>query len=525
MALDDLRDFVRLLEREGELAVVDHEIDPVLEITEVTDRVVKAGGPALLFRRPKGYDMPVLTNQMASHRRVQLALRVGSYEELEGRVRELVAFEMPAGGLMEKMKALGRLKDLADISPTRVKEGACQEVVFRGDEVDLGRLPVLTCWPLDAGPFITLPLVFTRHPTRGRLNAGMYRLQVYDGRTTGMHWHLHKDAAEHFRAARGEPEAAPGKAAGTRFPVAVAIGADPAITYAATAPLPRMLDEMLLAGFLRRRPVEMVKCLTVDLEVPAHAEIVLEGYVEVGERRVEGPFGDHTGYYSLPDEYPVFHLTAMTQRKNPIYAATIVGMPPQEDAYLGKATERLFLPLLQLTLPEVVDMDLPAEGVFHNCAIISIRKAYPLHARKIMHAVWGIGQMQFTKAVVVVDEDVDVHDYAQVAWRAFNNVDPKRDMLLTEGPLDALDHSSPTANWGAKMGIDATRKWASEGHPRAWPPDIVMSPEVVGRIDALWPELAADLTPAEPRAARPGPAPTFDSAARRGPLRRLGRRS
>jgi 4-hydroxy-3-polyprenylbenzoate decarboxylase len=453
-------------------------------MTEITDRVVKSGGPALLFSNPKGFDIPVLTNQMASHRRIQLALRVSSYEELEQRVRELISLEAPGAGIVNKLRVLGRLKGLADLMPRTVEEAACQEIVYRGDEVDLRRLPVLTCWPLDGGPFMTLPLVFTRDPDTGRANTGMYRLQVFDSRTTGMHWHLHKDAAEHFRAA--------GRAAGGasgRFPVAVAIGADPAVTYSATAPLPPMIDEMLLAGFLGGRAIEMVKCLTVDLEVPAQAEIVLEGFVEPGERRVEGPFGDHTGYYSLADEYPVFHVTAMTHRKDPIYAATIVGIPPQEDAYIGKATERLFLPLLQMQLPEVVDMDLPAEGVFHNCAIISLRKAYPMHARKLMHAVWGMGQMQFTKTVVVVDEKVDVHDYGEVAWRAFNNVDPARDLLLTQGPLDALDHSAPQPHWGAKLGIDATTKWPEEGHPREWPPDIEMSPDVISRVDEMWDRL------------------------------------
>lgn len=494
MAFEDLRGFLRLLDKDGELVTVSHPVDPFLEITEVTDRAVKAGGPALLFDNPKGFAMPVLTNHLASHRRMQLALRVGSYEELEQKVRELISFEAPGAGVMEKLRALGKLKGLADLMPRSVKEGPCQEVVYRGEEVDLGRLPVLTCWPLDGGPFITLPLVFTRDPRSGRSNTGMYRLQVFDERTTGMHWHLHKDAAEHFRAAEGAPAQE-----GERFPVAVAIGADPAVTYAATAPLPRMLDEMLLAGFLRGRPVEMVRCLTVDLEVPAHAEIVLEGYVQPGERRIEGPFGDHTGYYSPADEYPVFHVTAMTHRKDPIYASTIVGIPPQEDAYIGKATERLFLPLLQMQLPEVADMDLPAEGVFHNCAILSLRKAYPMHARKLMHAVWGLGQMQFTKTVIIVDEDVDVHDYAAVAWRAFNNVDPRRDLVPAEGPLDVLDHAAPQPNWGAKIGVDATTKWPEEGHPREWPPDIEMAPEVVSRVDAMWGELGIplpDLSPA-----------------------------
>ena len=474
--MNDLRDFVRLLQEKGELAVIDHPVDPVLEITEIADRVSKARGPALLFRRPKGADMPVLINQFGSHERMCLALRTESYEALAERVRGLLELEVPQG-IVEKVRALAKLKDLAGFGPKTVKKGPCQEVVLRGDEVDLGRLPVLQCWPLDGGRFITLPVVFTRDPETGVRNAGMYRLQVFDRNTTGMHWHLHKDAAEHYRAQEG------------RMEVAVAIGTDPAITYAATAPLPKMIDEMMFAGFLRDEPVEMVPCLTVDLEVPAHAEIVLEGYVDPGERRVEGPFGDHTGYYSLADEYPVFHVTALTHRRDPLYATTIVGVPPMEDGYLGKVTERLFLPLLRLTLPEVVDMDLPAVGGFHNCAILSLRKAYPLHARKVMHAVWVMGQMQFTKTVIVVDERVDVHDYAQVAWRVFNNVDPKRDLVLTEGPLDALDHASPTPHWGGKLGIDATAKWPEEGHPREWPPDIVMSPEVVARVDAMWEQL------------------------------------
>ncbi len=471
--MNDLRDFIALLRGRGELALVDHPVDPVLEIAEITDRVSKAHGPALLFRNPAGSEMPVLINQFGSHERMCLGLRTESYDALAERVRGLLDLEVPQG-IVEKVKALSKLKDLAGFGPKSVKKGSCQDVVYRGDEVDLGILPVLQCWPLDGGRFITLPVVLTRDPRTGVRNAGMYRLQVYDRNTTGMHWHIHKDAAEQYRRAGG------------RMEVAVAIGTDPAVTYAATAPLPAMIDEMMFAGFLRGDPVEMVSCLTVDLEVPAHAEIVLEGYVDPDERRIEGPFGDHTGYYSLADEYPVFHVTALTHRRDPIYATTIVGIPPMEDGYLGKATERLFLPLLQLTMPEVIDMDLPEVGGFHNCAIISLRKTYPMHARKVMHAVWGMGQMQFTKTVIVVDADVDVHDYAQVAWRAFNNVDPGRDILLTQGPLDALDHASPTAHWGAKMGLDATRTWPEEGHLREWPPDIVMSPEVVTRVDAMW---------------------------------------
>ncbi|GAB4261262.1 MAG: menaquinone biosynthesis decarboxylase [Thermoleophilia bacterium] len=474
--MKDLRDWIKLLRRRGELAEIDVPVDPRLEITEIADRVVKAEGPALLFKKVKGFGMPVLIGQFGSHGRMQAALRVDSYEELEQRVRELAALDVPAG-FRDKLKTLGRLKDLAGFAPREVKKGSCQDVVLTGEDVDLSRLPVLTTWPLDGGPFVTLPVVFTRDPHTGRRNAGMYRLQVFDRNTTGMHWHLHKDAAEHYREAGG------------RMEVAVAIGTDPAVTYAATAPLPKMVDEMMFAGFLRGEPVEMVPARTVSLEVPAHAEIVLEGYVDVDERRTEGPFGDHTGYYSLADDYPVFHVTALTHRKDPIYSTTIVGPPPMEDAYLGKATERLFLPLLQLTLPEVVDMDLPAEGVFHNCALLSIRKRYPMHARKIMHAVWGTGQMQFTKTVIVVDEDVDVHDYGQVAWRVFNNVDPRRDIVITEGPLDALDHASPTPFWGAKMGVDGTSKWPEEGHPREWPPVMEMAPEVKQRVDRLWPEL------------------------------------
>jgi 4-hydroxy-3-polyprenylbenzoate decarboxylase len=343
------------------------------------------------------------------------------------------------------------------------------------DPPDLSLLPVLTTWPGDGGPFITLPIVVTKDQ-QGRQNAGMYRLQVFDGQTTGMHIHIHHDGAANFREA------------GDRMEVAVALGTDPAVTYAATAPLPPGISEFMFAGFLRGEPVEMAQCATVDLAVPADSEIVLEGYVEKGDTRLEGPFGDHTGYYSLADQYPVFHLTAMSHRRDPIYPATIVGKPPMEDAYLGKATERLFLPLLQLVQPEIVDMDLPIEGVFHDCAIISIRKEYPGHARKIMNAVWGTGQMMFTKFVVVVDEHVDVHDYSEVTWRVFNNVDPERDTVIVRGPLDVLDHSSPTARYGAKMGIDATKSWPDEGHTRDWPDELAMDPSVVRRVNERWKE-------------------------------------
>ena len=405
-------------------------------------------------------------NQFGSFRRLELALGA-PLDEIAGRIGALVELQVPRG--------LGRQGQGAGTAPRaglvrarrRAPRPRFREVVV--EPPDLRRLPVLTTWPGDGGPFITLPVVVTKD-REGRRNAGMYRLQVYDERTTGMHWHVHHDGAANFRQSDG------------RLEVAVALGTDPAVTYAATAPLPPGIDELMFAGFLRGKPVELAACSTVDLEVPADAEIVLEGYVERGELRREGPFGDHTGYYSLADDYPVFHLTAMSHRRDAVYPATIVGKPPMEDAYLGKATERLFLPLLKLTLPEIVDLELPIEGVFHNCAVVSIRKAYPGHARKVMNAVWGMGQMMFTKFVVVVDEHVDVHDASEVTWRVFNNVDPRRDCVIVEGPLDVLDHASPTPRYGGKMGIDATKTWPEEGQPREWPDEIAMDPAVVARV-------------------------------------------
>ena len=483
-----LREFVELLRREGELAVVAAPVDPYLEMAEIADRASKAGGPALLFERPvsaaaagapaanahrlTGAPLPVLMNQFGSYRRLELALGA-PLDALAARIGELIDLQVPKG-LAGKVKALGQLRELASFAPKVVSKAAFRDVTV--EPPDLGRLPVLTTWPGDGGPFITLPVCVTKD-REGRRNAGMYRLQVYDATTTGMHWHVHHDGAANFREADG------------RLEVAVALGTDPAVTYAATAPLPPGIDELMFAGFLRGRPVELASCATVALEVPADSEIVLEGYVDKAETRREGPFGDHTGYYSLADDYPVFHLTAMSMRRDAIYPATIVGRPPMEDCYLGKATERLFLPLLRLTLPEIVDLELPIEGVFHDCAVISIRKAYPGHARKVMSAVWGMGQMMFTKFVVVVDEHVDVHDPREVAWRVFNNVDPRRDTMIVDGPLDVLDHSSPTAGFGAKMGIDATRAWPAEGHPREWPDELAMDPAVKARVDARWAEL------------------------------------
>lgn len=481
MAYRDLRHFLSVLEGQGELKRVKAEVDPVLEITEITDRVSKAGGPALLFERVKGSNMPVLTNAYGSERRMALALGVERLDEVGEEIRGLLDLADLAGpqsgGLLGKLKALPKLTELANLFPRHVASGPCQEMVQ--NPVDLFRLPVLHCWPGDAGRFVTLPMVFTKDPATGRRNIGMYRLQLFDERTTGMHWHIHKDGAANYRRAEAE---------GKRFEAAVALGGDPALTYAATAPLPKGVDELLFAGFLRKKPVELVKCQTVDLEVPADSEIVLEGYVDPKERRTEGPFGDHTGYYSLADEYPVFHVTAVTHRRDAIYPATVVGRPPMEDAFFGLATERIFLPLLQLQLPEVVDYHLPVAGVFHNCAILSIRKAFPGHAQKVMHAVWGMGQMMYTKFVIVVDEDVNVHDPYEVVWKAMNHVDPGRDVTIVKGPIETLDHAAPLPRYGTKMGVDATRKWPGEGFTREWPEEIVMSPEIKNLVSRRWKE-------------------------------------
>jgi 4-hydroxy-3-polyprenylbenzoate decarboxylase len=476
MAYDDLRQFISALEKQGELKRIAFEVDPHLEITEFADRSVKSGGPAFLFEKPKGSNVPVLINAFASMKRMEIALEVGSVEEVAGRISEILAMQKPEG-LLGKLKMLPKLAELGSMFPKSVSGGPCKEVIRR-DKFDLNYFPVLRCWPQDGGKFITLPMVFSQNPDTGKRNCGCYRLQIYDGRTTGMHWQTHKQGAEHYRR----------MLAGTakRMDVAVAIGADPATMYSAILPLPPDLDEMMIAGFLRGKPVEMVKCETSDLEVPANSEIVLEGYVELGEQRREGPFGDHTGFYSLEDDYPVFHVTCVTHRKDPIYATTIVGPPPMEDFYMGKAVERIFLPLMRLQLPEIRDISMPAEGIFHNLILVAIRKSYPGHARKVMHAIWGLGQAMFSKCIVVVDEDVDVQNVSEVAWKALNNIDPERDIQFVMGPVDSLDHSSRLPNYGSKMGIDATRKWAGEGFTRPWPDVIKMSDEVRARVDALW---------------------------------------
>jgi 4-hydroxy-3-polyprenylbenzoate decarboxylase len=472
----DLRSWIDLLKREGELVEVEAEVDPELEITEIVDRTVKGGGPALLFRRPKGSDRPLLINQFGTERRMCLAFGERSLDAVAGKLEDVLEMQPPQG-LVEKVRGLGKLKRLADSMPRSVSRAACQELVL---EPDLDTLPIQRCWPGDPAPFITLPAVITKDPRTGVRNVGMYRMQKIDARTTFMHWQIHKDGAADWRGM------------GERLDVAVALGCDPVTTYAASAPLPKHIDEFMLAGFLRGSPVELVKAKTVDLEVPAEAEIVLEGYIERGELATEGPFGDHTGYYSPPEPFPVFHLTAMTMRRDAVYPSIVVGPPPAEDAWLGKATERIFLPAVRMTVPEIVDYDLPVAGAFHNCVIVSVRKQFPGHAKKVMHALWGLGMLSLSKTVVVVDEFVDVHDYEQVFFHVCANTDPRRDVLLSEGPLDQLDHAASMYCYGGKLGIDATHKWTSEG-AREWPERIVMTDEVRDLVDRRWDEYGIGL--------------------------------
>jgi 4-hydroxy-3-polyprenylbenzoate decarboxylase len=483
MAYSGFGDFLDRLERAGELKRISEPMNPVLEITEIADRVVKAEGPALLFENPVGSKYPVAINAFASRKRMSMALGVDDLEDIACQIEKLVQLpgNMPKG-LLGKAALLPDLLPILKNTAPKVVSGPapCQEVVKIGEEARLSELPILQCWPLDGGRFITLPLVFTKEAKTGKRNVGMYRVQVYDDRTAGMHWQRHKVGSRHY---------AEYEAQGKDIPVAIVLGGDPSFTYAATAPLPDMIDEMVFAGFLRKKPVELVKCKTVDLEVPADAEFVIEGVVPANERRIEGPFGDHTGFYTLEDEYPIFKVTAITHRKNPIYPATIVGRPPMEDGWLGKATERIFLPLVRLFVPEILDYNLPVEGVFHNLCIVKIKKRYPGHAQKVMHALWGLGQMMFTKIIIVVDEWVNVQNLQEVLWVTANNIDPERDVSFVRGPLDVLDHASRAPGFGSKMGIDATKKLPEEGFDRPWPPVIEMSPEVKERINDLWPRL------------------------------------
>ena len=547
MAYEDLRQWIAALERAGELKTISVEVDPVLEITEIADRVSKEfsrampgptggeapvpshtyppGGPALLFTNIKGHPgSQVLINQFGSARRMNLALEVDALDQVADRIRAFMDVKSPQG-FLDKVKMLPMLAEMGKFFPKTVSTGPCKEVIKR-DNFSLLDFPVLQCWPKDAGRFITLPCVVSRDPKTGKRNVGMYRMQIYDERTTGMHWQRQKVGAEHYREAlrraasienvgtgalarpagqspAGNASAAVDIMARTsggsvlvegnqprgKMEVAVAIGTDPAITFSAIVPAPPDVEEYLIAGFLRQKPVELVKCETVDLEVPASAEIVLEGHVHLNELRTEGPFGDHTGYYSLEDLYPVFHVSCITHRKNPIYSTTIVGKPPMEDGWMGKAVERIFLPLMRLTIPELVDINLPLEGVFHNLMLVSIRKSYPGQARKVMNAIWSLGQAMFTKCIIVVDEDVNVQDVGEVTLKVLNHIDPERDIQFTLGPVDSLDHSSRLPNYGSKMGIDATRKWPSEGFARPWPDEILMDEKTKALVDKKWKDL------------------------------------
>ena len=479
VAFKDLRDFVAFLEDKGDLRRITAPVDADLEITEITDRVIKSGGPALLFENVIGYDMPALINIFGTRQRMAWALGVEHLDELTDWVRDtLKLLQGPPLGLGGKLRALGDLVGVARAQPKMVSRAPCQEIVLTGDEADINTLPIMKCWPLDAGKFITLPLVISRDPETGRRNVGTYRMQVYDSRTTGMHWQTHKVGARHDRKGRLRGD--------ERLEVAVALGGDPATIWSGSLPLPPDMDEIMVSGLIRGEAVEMVKCKTVDLEVPAHAEIILEGYVIPGEMRAEGPFGDHTGIYSPAEDYPVFHVTAITRRRDPIYPTTMVGRPPTEDFFMGKASERLMLPALQMTLPEVVDVNMPAEGVFHNLVLVSIRKEYPGHARKVMNALWGLGLMMLAKAIIVVDAKVDVQNTSEVAWRVAANLDPGRDIVVIEGPVDDLDHASWTPKYGSKVGIDATEKGEMDGRTRPWPPDIVMSEQIKALVDGKW---------------------------------------
>ena len=555
MPYQDLRDWIAALDSAGDLRRISTEVDPILEIAEITDRVSKStwgqppstggpplpgvgkggekGGPALLFQNLKGHPgHQLLINQFGSERRMRMALEVHSLDEVADRIRAFMDVKSPQG-FLDKVKMLPILAEMGKFFPKTVSTGPCKEVI-RKENFSLDYFPILQCWPKDAGRFITLPCVITRDPKTGKRNAGCYRLQVFDGSTTGMHWQRQKIGAEHYRealrraagegarAAQANPEGAPSKPGfglggdfsrssvnlmartsggqvltegqpSGRMPVAVAIGTDPALTFSAIVPAPPDVEEYLIAGFLRQKPVELVKCETVDLEVPASAEIILEGYVQLDELRTEGPFGDHTGFYSLEDLYPVFHITCITHRKDPIYSTTIVGKPPQEDAYMGKAVERIFLPLMRLTIPELVDINLPIEGVFHNLMIVSIRKSYPGQARKVMNAIWSLGQAMFTKCVIVVDEDVNVQDLAEVTLKVLNHIDPERDIQFTLGPLDSLDHASRLPNFGSKMGTDATRKWSTEGFARPWPDEILMDAKTKALVNGKAKALAKEL--------------------------------
>ena len=511
MAYRDFQQFLDVLDSKGELKRISAPVSPTLEITEITNRVMKSGGPALLFENVVGtphrlgtsdpmsavmghpsihqppagapfrFEQPVAINTMGSKRRMSLALSCEDYEEHAERIAALLKPEIPKGPLEALKKLPWLLGELKSAPPKAANSGICQEIVMLEDEVDLTKLPILTCWPEDGGPFVTLPLVFTHDPNTGKRNVGMYRVQLYDRNTCGMHWQMHKTGMRQMEDA-GEK--------GKNLEVCVVLGGDPAITFSAISPLPPGIDEMLFAGFLRRENVKLVPAKTNSIMVPADAEIVIEGYVDPNERRLEGPFGDHTGYYSLAEQFPVLHVTAVTMRKKAVYPATIVGIPPMEDGWMGKAVERIFLPMIQLTVPEIVDMNLPVEACFHNVAFVSIKKKYPGHAYKVMNAIWGLGGLAFTKLVYIFDADCDVQNVDEVLFRLGANCDPGRDVLVSKGPVDQLDHASQQMGFGGKIGFDCTHKLPGEnGFNRDYPKLIKMSEDVKTKIDGLWSQL------------------------------------
>ena len=494
MSLDSMPQFIAALDAAGELVRVKAPVRAKLELSEIADRAMKSpgGGPALLFEHVLLDDgtrsaYPVAINLFGSMRRMAMSLGTDDLDAIGARITELLAMHVPEG-ILAKLALLPKLLEVGKFPP-RVRSGkaACQEIVWRGKDIDLSKLPVLTCWPGDGGPYITLPMVISKDPTRGIRNVGMYRVQVLGKDRLAMHWQRHKVGAAHWRemAERGE-----------KMPVCIAIGADPASVYSASAPLPPTVDEFLFAGVLRRAPVSLVKAVSCDLEVPADAEIVIEGVIDPAEALVmEGPFGDHTGFYSLADLYPAVTVTAVTMRKDPVYATTIVGRPPMEDYYLGHATERIFLPLLKLTLPEIVDYHMPAEGIFHNLVFVSIDKQYPGQAYKVMNALWGAGLMSLAKVLVVVDKWVNVRDPREAWWVALNNLDPERDARFSMGPVDVLDHSSRAFTYGSKIGFDATQKWPEEGFAREWPELIVMDEATKRRVDEMWAQLGISGAP------------------------------
>ncbi len=477
MPARSLRGFLDELEQGGDLLRVRSPVDPRLEITEITQRVVRRDGPALLFENVRGSRMPVAMNLLGSSRRIAKALGVEQVEAAAAKIGALVHLRPPAGiagALRDLSGTLRSLETLRSLAPKRVRSAPCQEV--EEPKVDLDQLPILTCWPGDGGRTITFPIVITSNPETGESHTGIYRLQQYGPDTLGMHIQVHRIGASNYRkwAARGE-----------RMPVVAVLGADPVSIFAGLSPVPEGISNFVFGGLLAGEPLELVRARSCDLELPAQAEIVLEGYVDPAERHVEGPFGDHTGYYSAPEEFPVFHVTRVTHRADPIYLSTVTGRPPTEDAILGKAVERVFLPVVKLVLPEIVDMELPLEGIFINVAIVAIRKSYPFHARKVMHALWGLGQMMFTRYLVIVDHDVDPHDLREVLYRVGMQADPGRDFEFSQGPVDQLSISNPIPNLGSKVGIDATKKTPEEGFPRPWPEEIRMDAGVVARIDGL----------------------------------------